>query len=495
MAERLLNQVRRPVSRREWLHRVGMGFGGVALAQLAATEGAAASRAALGLSTHLPAKAKHVIWIFLAGGLSHMESFDPKPALNTYAGKSISETPFADVLKNPNVAMNLEKGFDRKMMQSLYPLQVGYQKRGESGIEVSDWWPHVGQAIDEIAVVRSMWTTDNNHQAQYQFHTGRNIVQGNFPSIGSWVHYGLGSLNENLPRFIVMGEPLGNCCGGSLGHGADYLGPQHAGVRINTDSDRPLEFVSPPAGVSAAQLLEERQLVHLLNQDSLEQFPDDPVTEARIRAYELAYRMQVAVPEIASLSGETANTLSMYGLDREDGAAQSFSRQCLLARRFVEQGVRFVQILHGAGGAGAWDAHAELKQNYSRLCHQVDQPIAALIADLKQRGLLDETLVVVGTEFGRTPGLEVMEGSNNREGRDHHPYAFSVCLAGGGVKGGVVHGATDELGFHAIEHRHYVTDIHATVMHQLGLDPERLDPPGRKRLEKDYGHPIFEILS
>jgi hypothetical protein len=482
--------------RREFLRQTGMGFGAVALADMLRREGLTATPTVTKWGDpHFAPRAKSVIWIFLAGGLSHMESFDPKPALNEHAGKNIAETPYAHVLQNPQVAMNLQKGFDRKLMQSLYPLQVGYGKHGESGIEVSDWWPRMANIVDDLAIVRSMWTTDNNHQAQYQFLTGRNIVEGNFPSIGSWVHYGLGSLNQNLPQFIVMGHPLGNCCGGSLGHGADYLGPQHAGVRLETDGPNPLPYVTAPAGTTPARLRAERELLTQLQRETSTLYPDDPVTEARIRSYELAFRMQVAVPEITSLAGETQETLSLYGVDRDDGNAKSIARQCLMARRFVEQGVRFVQILHGAGGAGSWDAHSELKSSYDRLCGQVDQPIAALITDLKRRGLLEETLVVIGTEFGRTPGLEVMDGSNNREGRDHHPYAFSVVLAGGGLKGGVVHGATDELGFHAVEHRHYVTDIHATVMHQLGLDPERLDPPGRKRIERDYGHAITEIIA
>jgi uncharacterized protein (DUF1501 family) len=218
------------------------------------------------------------------------------------------------------------------------------------------------------------------------------------------------------------------------------------------------------------------------------EYPDDPALAARIKAYELAFHMQTTIPGVVDCAAETAAVQSRYGLDEK--VTETFGRQCLVARRLVEQGVRFVQIFHGSnGGAGAWDAHSGLKAGHSTLCGQVDKPIAGLIKDLKERGMLDETIVVIGTEFGRTPGAE------RSDGRDHHPYGFSVVMAGGGIKGGVAHGATDELGFHAVENRHYVTDIHATVLNLLGLDPHRLEIPGRKRLEIDFGKPIREIMA
>ena len=484
-----------PWNRREFLSRVGMGLGGVALADLFARDGAALANDARSVrGPHFEPKAKSVIWIFLTGGVSHLETFDPKPALNTFAGKTISETPHADVLNSPLVGKNLQSG-KRQLMQQIYPLQVDFRKWGQSGIEMSNWWPKLGERVDDLAIVRSMWTTDNNHQAQYQFHTGRNLVEGSFPSIGAWVHYGLGSLNENIPQFIMFGPPLGSCCGGNLGHGADYLGPEHAAVRIDTAGTSPLPFVAPELRMLQQEQINEFELIHRLSKRAAEANPGDPETEARIKSYELAFKMQASVPGIMDLSRETPETLQLYGLDRLKDKRGDFAKQCLLARRYVESGVRFVQVMHGGSGAGDWDGHNELKKRYTDLCDEVDQPIAALLSDLKRRGLLDETLVVFATEFGRTPGLEVEVTPGAREGRDHHPYGFSVWLAGGGIKGGVVHGATDELGFHAVENRHYVTDIHATVMHQLGLMPSQLDPPGRKRIERDYGEPIHEIIA
>jgi uncharacterized protein (DUF1501 family) len=301
------------------------------------------------------------------------------------------------------------------------------------------------------------------------------------------VHYGLGSLNDDLPSFCVIGTPIADCCGGIGAHGANYLGPEHAGVQLNVDPNHPLPFASPGSDVYREEQQSEFQLLNQLNQLSAIDYPDDSALKARIKSYELAFRMQSALPNVINFSNETAATQEMYGLTQEP--TRTFGQQCLAARRLVESGVRFVQLFHGSnGGAGEWDAHGGLKAGHASLCRQVDQPIGALLKDLKQRGLLDETLVVIGTEFGRTPGFQ------NSDGRDHHPYGFSIALAGGGVKGGIAHGATDEIGFHAVEDRHYVTDLHATVLHQLGLDSRQLEIPGRKRLELDYGTPIHAIL-
>ncbi|MBX7168567.1 MAG: DUF1501 domain-containing protein [Pirellulales bacterium] len=487
--------------RRTFLADTGMGLTGLVLGSLLFRDGVARAAApehvadALGWSPpdgqpHFQPRAKSVIWLFMIGGTSHMESFDPKPALTQYAGKTVAETPFVDPLQSPFLKQNLREivpGLHHPHPQ-LFPLQIGYQKHGQSGIEISDWWPHLAQRADDLAIVRSMWTTDNNHGAQLQFHTGRHSLEGQFPTIGSWVHYGLGSLCDDLPQFVVMGTPIADCCGGVGGHGAAYLGPAHNGVHLEVDPARPLPFAAPGAGIYREEQQAEFELLGELNGLSSVEYPDDPAIAARIRAYELAFRMQMSVPEVLSFDRETVATQALYGLDRKE--SRVFGQQCLAARRLVERGVRFVQIFHGSnGGAGAWDAHSNLKNGHAALCDQVDQPIAALLEDLKQRGLLDETLVVWATEFGRTPGAQ------NSDGRDHHPYGFSVWLAGGGTQGGTVHGATDELGFHAVENRHYVTDIHATVMHQLGLDPRRLEVPGRKRLEIDFGSPIREILA
>ena len=478
------------VRRRTFLTDLGMGFAGVALGGMLKADGALGSESTAPAALHFAPKAKSVIWLFMVGGTSQMESFDPKPALNQYAGKTIAESPFAAVLDSPYGKKNLRElvaGL-HKVQPTIYPMQVGHRKRGQSGLEISDWWPRLGECADDLAIVRSMWTTDNDHGAQLQFHTGRHVLDGQYPTVGSWVHYGLGSLNDDLPQFIVMGTPIADCCGGMGAHGASYLGPEHSGVQLNADPKNPLPYSAPGPDVFQEEQAAEFELLGRLNRLSAIEYPADPALAARIKSYELAFRMQMAVPDVVNFGDETAATHALYGLDNP--TTQAFGQQCLAARRLVERGVRFVQIFHGSnGGAGAWDAHGGLKAGHSALCAQVDQPIAALITDLKRRGLFDETLVVWGTEFGRTPGAQ------GADGRDHHPYGFSVWLAGGGIKGGIAHGATDELAFHAVENRHYVTDLHATVLHQLGLDSRQLNIPGRKRLELDYGQVIREVLA
>ena len=481
------------VPRRAFLSDVGMGFTGLVLGSMLARDGVVRAAETSGQATppgqlHFPPKAKSVIWIFLIGGASQVETFDPKPALNQYAGKTIAETPFKATLESPFLKNNREvvEGL-HTVHPTIFPMQVGYRAWGQSGLEMSDWWPHLGACADDLCLVRSMWTTDNNHGAQLQFHTGRHALEGAFPTIGSWVHYGLGSLNDNLPQFVVLGTPIADCCGGVGAHGAHYLGPEHHGVQLGVQPESALPFATPGPEVYRQEQAAEFELLSQLHGLAAVEYPQDAALRARIKSYELAFKMQTAIPEVVDCARETADTLRLYGLD--NAKTEPFGRQCLVARRLVEQGVRFVQIFHGSnGGAGAWDAHGGLKAGHSELCLQVDQPIGALVADLKQRGLLNETLVVIGTEFGRTPGAQ---GS---DGRDHHPYGFSIALAGGGLKGGVAHGLTDELGFHAVEDRHYVTDLHATVLHQLGLDSRRLEIPGRKRLEIDFGQPMRAIM-
>lgn len=433
---------------------------------------------------HFLPKAKSVIWLFMNGGVSHLESFDPKPELDRYAGKTIAETPYAGVQDPCKLALarvvvvNDANGQQRNV---LYPTQIGFKRYGESGIPVSDWFPHLGGCVDQLAIVRSMYTTDDNHGAQTQFHSGRHMLDGEFPTLGAWVHYGLGSLNDNLPQFISMGTR--EYWNKKDGH---YLGPAHDAVPLRIDPANPLDYGRPEMERDARAQRVGFELVDRLDRLRAVDYPDDSALAARIQSYELAFRMQQSIPEVMDFSEETAETLSLYGVDQPH--CRDFAQQMLAARRLVERGVRFIQVQHGGGGAGAWDAHGGLKANHENNCRQVDQPIAGLLKDLARRGLLDETLVVFGTEFGRTPGTQ---GS---DGRDHHIYGFSVWMAGGGVKGGVVHGATDEVGFHAVENRHYVTDLHATIMRQLGLDSRRLEIPGRKRLEIDHGEVIHEIL-
>jgi hypothetical protein len=308
------------------------------------------------------------------------------------------------------------------------------------------------------------------------------MLDGNYPTVGAWINYGLASLNDNLPQYISMGvRPYWN---ERDGH---YLGPAHDAIPLRVDPARPVDFIRPETDRTQAEQSIGFDLVGRLNRESANRYPDDPALQARIRSYELAFRMQTSLPEVLNTSGESQETQRLYGLDNP--ATADFGRQLLVSRRLVERGVRFIQIQHGGGGAGAWDAHGGLRANHSNNCRAVDKPTAGLLIDLKRRGMLDDTIVVFGTEFGRTPGQQ------GGDGRDHHIYGFSVWLAGGGIKGGVVHGTTDELGFHAVEHRHYVTDIHATLMHQLGLDSHRLVIPGRQRLAIDHGTPIHEILT
>ncbi len=484
--------MRSSASRRQFFTSAGAGLGGVALASMLQSEEATATEswAPPNGKPHFAPKAKSVIWLFMAGGASQTETFDPKPALNRYGGMTIAETPLPNPLESPLLKNRIElvKGdANGKIYDRLLPMQVGYAAHGESGMEISDWWPHVASCADDLALVRSMWTTASNHDAQLQFHTGRNRFDGFFPTIGSWVHYGLGSLNDSLPQFIVMGSKIGDCCGGKATEGADYLGPQHDGVTLSVDPKNPLPFALPAGKATRQERSKSQRLLQRLNRLSAEKYPHDADLEARIKSYELAFRMQTAAPEVVNLNAETAATHNLYGTS--GGPTQPFGRLCLTARRLVERGVRFVQIYHGGGGAGVWDAHGNVKANHATNCGKVDQPIAALLKDLKQRGLLDETLVVWASEFGRTPGEQ------GAKGRGHHNFGFTVWMAGGGIKGGVVHGATDELGFHAVENRHYVTDVHATVMRQLGLDARRLEVPGRKRLDVDYGNPIDEIIA
>lgn len=472
-------------SNRRLFLRANTGIAGTALTSMIAREKARADSTHLHEGQpHFPPKAKSVIWLFMRGGVSHMESFDPKPALNQFAGQTISETPYSGVQtseKLKRVRVVVVNDANGQQRNKIYPLQVGYQPYGESGIEISDWFPHIGSKVDDLSIIRSMWTTDDNHGAQVQFHSGRHMLDPRVPTIGAWVNYGLGTLNENLPQFICMGPRFFDKRDGH------YLGPAYDSVPLKVDPKEPLQFAKPQGDLDAAAQKAEFDLIRQLNQISGEQYPSDQALAARIKSYELAYRMQTAVPDIIRFDTESKKTHELYGLDQNE--TRPFGEQLLAARRFVEKGVRFIQIMHGDGAAGAWDQHSGLKKRHAELAMQVDRPIAGLLTDLKQRGLLDETIVVFATEFGRTPG------SQNSDGRDHHPYGFSVWMAGGGMRGGTVHGSTDEIGFHAEENPHYVTDVHATIMHQLGLHPHRLHVPGHQRLERDYGNVISEILA
>lgn len=483
------------VRRRTFLADVGMGFTGLALGSMLHRDGVARASETAGEEPdgrpHFAPRTKSVIWIFLSGGVSHLESWDPKPALNRYAGKTYAETPYPNPFESPlfRERSRAVVGADRTHA-TILPLQVGFGRHGEAGVEVSDWWPHLAERVDDVAFVRSMYTTDNDHAAEFQFHTGRHKLDERQPVIGSWVNYGLGSLNENLPQFVFLGKYSDTRVRENFA--ADYLGPRYSGVELALDGPAPLPFGTRPAGVTAAEQRREFELIDGLNRLSAVEYPEDEQLRARIRAYELAFRMQASVPEAVDLAAETEETQRLYGIDREETAV--YGRRLLAARRLAERGVRFVLVY--LSDYGEWDSHTQLKELHARSCGRVDRPIAGLLADLKRRGLADgDVTVACCTEFGRTPGLETRETIAAPTGRDHHPHAFSVWLAGAGIKGGTVHGATDELGFHVTEHPHYVTDIHATLLRLMGLDPRRLDVPGRKRLEIDYGKPINEILA
>lgn len=482
-------------SRRNCLRDMGLGFGGIALNSLLHRDRNAQAAEANnhlrpdGRPTLVP-RARNVIWIFLSGGVSHMETFDPKPFLNTFSGKTYDQTTLPNPQKLP---IYLERsrsvvGLDRELHSRIFPLQVGSRKYGENGLDVSDWLPHLSTCADDLAVVRSMWTTDNDHGAEFQMHTGRHKLDTPEPVIGSWIHYGLGTLNENLPQFVFLGEFRDPRVRENFD--AHYLGPTHGGVQLHLDPRNPLAFGRRPAHVSAAEQRGEFEFLQTLNRMTAEEFPGDAQLQARINAYELAFRMQQSVPETLNLAEETQETQQLYGIDQPTTAV--YGQRCLAARRMAERGVRFTLVY--LSDYGEWDSHSDLQKNHSRSCERVDKPIAGLLKDLKRRGMFDDTLVVFTTEFGRTPGVEYGMFNKSATGRDHHPHGFTVWLAGAGIRPGI-HGATDELGFHAVEHPHYVTDLHATVYKLLGMDVRSLEIPGRKRLEMDYGTPIDQIIA
>ncbi|MBM4072306.1 MAG: DUF1501 domain-containing protein [Planctomycetes bacterium] len=484
------------IHRRQFVSDLGLGFAGLAMGSMLHWDGvgrADAPRAHAGPDgrPHFAPKARSVIWIFLSGGVSHLETFDPKPALNRYAGKTYSEAPFPNPQRSPLFLLRSRSvvGMDRDLYVKIFPLQVGSRRYGQNGMDVSDWLPNLAGCVDDIAFVRSMYTTDNDHAAEFQMHHGRHALDEKQPSIGSWIHYGLGTLNDNLPKFVFLGQYRDTRVRENFA--ADYLGPQHNGIELSLDPNNPLPFGTRGRGVLPREQQNQFEFVNELNRIAAAQHPEDEQLQARIRSYELAFRMQRSVPEALDLNRETPEMHRLYGIDNPTTAV--YGRRLLAARRLAERGVRFNLVY--LSDYGEWDSHQDLRGNHSRSCARIDKPVAGLLKDLKRSGLSDDVLVVFCTEFGRTPALESRAGLANPTGRDHHPHGFTVWLAGAGIRPGVIHGATDELGFHAIEHPHYVTDIHATVLHLLGLDPHRLAIPGRQRLEIDYGTPIRQIMA
>lgn len=443
------------MTRRRMLLDGGAGFGAIALAGLLRDHPAYAattdekSQAVNPLAAkpgHFKAKAKNVIFLFMEGGPSHIDLFDPKPALDKLAGKPLPES-FGKVI----TAMG-EYG------APLLASKRKWKQYGKGGTWVSDWLPHTAECMDDIAVLRGLWADGINHSAGVcQMNTG-SILAGR-PSLGSWVSYGLGTVNENLPAFVVMQDNSSSVVNGPRNWGAGFMPAVYQGVRFQNGGE-PVPNLNTPAGVSDAQQRGKLDLLNQFNRTHALERPLQSELDARILGYELAFRMQAHAPEAIDLAKETKETEELYGLDEKETAVMG--RNCLLARRLVERGVRFVQVYHGSGSK--WDAHSGIEANHGGLCKASDKPIAGLLKDLKRRGLLEETLIVWGGEFGRTPMSE------KGNGRDHNPSGFTMWLAGGGVKGAQTIGTTDEIGLHAVEDRLHVHDFHATILHLLGLD-------------------------
>ncbi|MEM9368847.1 MAG: DUF1501 domain-containing protein [Planctomycetota bacterium] len=443
--------------RRGFLRDGGMGFGSLALAGLDATQ-AGAESASPATETHIgrdglrskpphhQAIAKRVIFLFMEGGPSHLDLFDPKPLLNELAGKPIPQS-FGEVI----TAMG-------EMHSPLLGCKREWKQHGESGLWVSDWLPHIASCADDLAVIRSCVADGINHSAGVCQMNTCSILSGR-PSLGSWVTYGLGTENESLPAFVVMQDNNGQVVNGPRNWGPGFMPAVYQGTRLSEGS-QPIAHLNGPEGYSMSRQVAKLDFINRLNRGYAQEHPEQTELEARIAGYELAYRMQAEAPEAIDLSDETADTLSLYGVDQKE--TQAYGRMCLLARRLAERGVRFIQLYSGAGSK--WDSHDKIETKHPGLCRSMDLPVAGLLKDLKQRGMLEETLVVWGGEFGRTPMSE------KGDGRDHNPSGFTMWMAGGGVKGGQTIGSTDELGFRATEQRMHVQDLHASILHLMGLD-------------------------
>jgi hypothetical protein len=469
-------------SRRWFLRECSLGLGKIAAASLLSDafrwqSRAAAVSAAEALrpkKPHFNGKAKKVIHLFMAGAPSQLDLFDYKPELAKLEGKPLP----------PSVIGGQRYAFIRPDAAVLGP-RFKFSKHGNSGAELSEMLPHLAEVVDDICLIKSVTTDQFNHApAQIFLNTG--FGQPGRPSLGSWTLYGLGSESENLPAFVVMSTGAG-ISGGSANWSSGFLPSVYAGVRFRNQGD-PILNVSTPKGIDSSLQRDSINLIDELNRAHLG-IVGDPEIETRIASYEMAYRLQTSAPELMNLKTESKETLEMYGCDPDK---PSFARACILARRMIERGVRFVNIYHEG-----WDAHSDVAGNLKTNCGTTDKASAALIKDLKQRGLLDETLVIWGGEFGRTPMVESNRALGRSLGRDHHPQAFTTWLAGGGIKPGITYGATDDLGFHVVENPVHIHDLQATILHCLGFDHERLTylHQGRQfRLTDVHGHVVQEIL-
>jgi len=442
--------------RREFLWKSGGGFGAIALMDLLAQEVQSANSSnaiSLEKRPHFPARAKRAIFFFMNGGPSHVDTFDPKPALEKYDGQ-----PYQG---------KLDVGSNEREVGYLTKSAFRFTQHGESGLPISDLYPCVSQFADDLCVIRSMHCDAPGHgPGLLQMNSG-SILLGH-PSLGSWLTYGLGSMNESLPSFVVMNDHRGGTRAGAACWSGGYMPAVYQGTLFR-GSGPPLLNLENPPGLSAPRQRRGIDLLEVLNRQHLNDRDSDSELAARIKSYELAYRMQTSAVEAVDVDHESAKTKEMYGLNDERSAY--FGRQCLLTRRLLERGVRFVQLYSGGGGGSdSWDAHSDCIANHKQHAGETDQPIAALMADLKRTGMWDDTLLIWGGEFGRTPTSEGVD----KPGRDHNPYGFTMWLAGGGVRGGQAIGATDELGFEAVEDRCHVSDLHATILHLMGLDQHLL---------------------
>ncbi|HVR73583.1 MAG TPA: DUF1501 domain-containing protein [Planctomycetota bacterium] len=474
----------RPITRREMLCRSSLGLGALGLASLLGEAGLhAGEKEPQGplapRAPHFPGRAKHVIHFFLNGGPSQVDTFDPKPALERYAGK-------------PLPVENLQT--ERKT-GAAFPSPFRFARHGRSGIEVSEIFPSIAASIDDVAVIRSMVAELPNHEPSLMLMNCGDAVMSR-PSVGSWVTYGLGTENQNLPGFIALspgGYPIKDADNWRSGflpgiYQGTFIDPQHASIDKLVENIRNA-FSSP------AEQRRQLDLLLELNEEHARRRAEDARLEARIQSFELAYRMQMEAAEAFDTSREPARIQELYGANLPAAEGGTHGRQALMARRLVERGVRYVQLWHGAGQP--WDNHDDIEKHRA-LARQCDRGIGALIRDLKERGLLEETLVIWGGEFGRTPTVELQASGAKTNGRDHNPYGFTVCMAGGGVKGGHVHGATDDFGFRAVEDRVHVHDLHATILHLLGFDHEKFTYryAGRDfRLTDVYGHVVRGIVA
>ncbi|HEV8542650.1 MAG TPA: DUF1501 domain-containing protein [Verrucomicrobiae bacterium] len=467
--------------RRHFLWSSAAGIGGLALAWMLNRENrAAAAASGQFVLSHFSPRARRVVQIFCAGGVSHIDTFDYKPDLEKLHGKTLEG-------KGENKGFFGQPG---RIMKSPFE----FQRYGESGHWVSSLLPHLATCVDNVSFIHSMVAKSNNHTpATFQMNSG--FTMNGFPCMGSWISYGLGAENENLPAFVVLPDPRGNPAGGSINWTAGFLPAKHQGVAFRTNSSSPVVDLKTPESIRATDREKDLCFLADINRRFADENPEEADFSARLRSYELAARMQLSIPEAVDLSNEPEHVRKLYGLD--DKRSEGFGRNCLLARRLLERGVRFVQIFNG-GAFGSprinWDGHENVSENHRVQAATMDRPATALIKDLKQRGMLDDTLVIWNTEFGRGPATQGLDST----GRDHHPDAFTCFLAGGGTKAGFSWGASDEVGYFASENPVTIYDLHATILHLLGIDHEKLTfyhNGINRRLTDVHGHVVRELLA